>query len=425
MPVYLVVDGNEPPCRCGNRGCLEAYAGLPAVMRDLAAVHGDRLTLRNAITRAEQGDELLAGDVFSPPLNRSLIDIVSAYERQAKGHFMSTHSDTPPSGARTADRRLRALAMRTAALGAGAIPALSVVVAPSASAAPPPTVDAGHAPRAVDPLSPPGERAWGDPVPPPHLTPTSAASIKLTGAHESSRAELGAPKAPVKKAVAPKPTAKQDSAGRQYQVKAGDTLYHLAAEFLGDGSRYPEIFAANQNRAESDGGRFTDPNLIRVGWVLDVPGTESGGPTTLDEPVAQHKTRQPPTKSTSRPQDKQASQSTPSGGLDDWIDQARTVLARNGIQVSHDAIHIAAMNESSGNPSAINLYDGNAAAGHPSIGLLQTIQPTFDAYALDGHRDIYNPVDNIIAAVRYATANYGSLEEVVASRCGGSCWRGY
>ncbi|MBS2536874.1 transglycosylase SLT domain-containing protein [Catenulispora sp. NF23] len=83
------------------------------------------------------------------------------------------------------------------------------------------------------------------------------------------------------------------------------------------------------------------------------------------------------------------------------------------------------MNESSGDPTAVNLYDGNAAAGHPSIGLMRTIRPTFDAYALDGHRDIYNPVDNIVAAVRYATATYGSPEEAVASECGGSCWRGY
>ncbi|MFD0637429.1 hypothetical protein ACFQ9X_43495 [Catenulispora yoronensis] len=56
---------------------------------------------------------------------------------------------------------------------------------------------------------------------------------------------------------------------------------------------------------------------------------------------------------------------------------------------------------------------------------MQTIAPTFNAYALAGHNNIYNPVDNIIAGVRYAAARYGSLDSVVSARCGGSCWYGY
>ena len=83
------------------------------------------------------------------------------------------------------------------------------------------------------------------------------------------------------------------------------------------------------------------------------------------------------------------------------------------------------MHESGGNPDAVNGEDSNAAEGHPSIGLMQTIQSTFDAYALPGYDDIYNPVDNIIAGARYAAAVYGSLDEMVEARCDGSCWRGY
>jgi SLT domain-containing protein len=56
---------------------------------------------------------------------------------------------------------------------------------------------------------------------------------------------------------------------------------------------------------------------------------------------------------------------------------------------------------------------------------MQTTQTTFDAYALTGYDDIWNPVDNIIAAAIYAQDTYGGLDVVVSDRCGGSCWYGY
>jgi predicted NBD/HSP70 family sugar kinase len=53
---HLIVDGNGPLCRCGNRGCLETFVGLAVVMRALEPTYGDRLTLRDVITMAWQGD---------------------------------------------------------------------------------------------------------------------------------------------------------------------------------------------------------------------------------------------------------------------------------------------------------------------------------------------------------------------------------
>lgn len=67
--------------------------------------------------------------------------------------------------------------------------------------------------------------------------------------------------------------------------------------------------------------------------------------------------------------------------------------------------------ESSGNPRAINLTDSNATVrGTPSKGLIQAIDPTFQAYRLQSlPNDVYNPLANIVAGIRYAVDRYGSL----------------
>lgn len=66
--------------------------------------------------------------------------------------------------------------------------------------------------------------------------------------------------------------------------------------------------------------------------------------------------------------------------------------------------------ESGGNPRAINLWDSNAKKGIPSKGLMQVIDPTFNAYARKGfNTNIYDPLSNILASIRYAVSRYGSL----------------
>ncbi|MEC3920684.1 transglycosylase SLT domain-containing protein [Nocardia sp. CDC160] len=105
----------------------------------------------------------------------------------------------------------------------------------------------------------------------------------------------------------------------------------------------------------------------------------------------------------------------PSGRQRQWINDALQILREHGYDTSRiNPADVAAIiqHESSGNPNAINLQDSNAAAGHPSKGLMQTIDPTFRAYALPGHQNIWNPVDNIIAGIRYAIARYGSVANV-------------
>ncbi|MEU7018595.1 LysM peptidoglycan-binding domain-containing protein [Streptomyces sp. NPDC046385] len=99
--------------------------------------------------------------------------------------------------------------------------------------------------------------------------------------------------------------------------------------------------------------------------------------------------------------------------LDGWIRESLSIMAKNGIPGSYDGIYRNVMRESSGNPLAINNWDSNALAGTPSKGLLQVIEPTFQAYHVAGTAfDLYDPVANITAACNYAAARYGSIDNV-------------
>ncbi|GAA2921666.1 hypothetical protein GCM10020221_17330 [Streptomyces thioluteus] len=99
--------------------------------------------------------------------------------------------------------------------------------------------------------------------------------------------------------------------------------------------------------------------------------------------------------------------------LDGWIREALDIMSAKGIPGTYDGIYRNIMRESTGNPNAINNWDSNAAAGIPSKGLLQVIDPTFQAYHVEGTSwDIYDPVANITAACNYAAKTYGSMDNV-------------
>ncbi|MFB4196853.1 transglycosylase SLT domain-containing protein [Streptomyces carpaticus] len=99
--------------------------------------------------------------------------------------------------------------------------------------------------------------------------------------------------------------------------------------------------------------------------------------------------------------------------LDGWIREALDIMAEHGIPGSYDGLYRNIMRESSGDPNAINDWDINWINGTPSIGLLQVIQPTFDAYHVEGTAySLYDPVANIVAAANYAWDRYGSIDNV-------------
>ncbi|MEN8656279.1 transglycosylase SLT domain-containing protein [Streptomyces sp. 21So2-11] len=99
--------------------------------------------------------------------------------------------------------------------------------------------------------------------------------------------------------------------------------------------------------------------------------------------------------------------------LDGWIRQSLDIMKSKGIPGSYDGLHRNIMRESTGNPNASNGWDINAQNGTPSIGLLQVIQPTFDAFHVAGtSTNIADPVANITAAANYAADKYGSIDNV-------------
>ncbi|MET8330538.1 transglycosylase SLT domain-containing protein [Streptomyces sp. NPDC005181] len=111
-----------------------------------------------------------------------------------------------------------------------------------------------------------------------------------------------------------------------------------------------------------------------------------------------------------------ASAATPAqsgGNVDAWIKQALKVMHEKGIPGTYEGIRKNLMRESSGNPNAINNWDSNAMKGIPSKGLMQVIDPTFNAYHVAGtSTNIYDPVANITASANYAAHRYGSIDNV-------------
>lgn len=103
---------------------------------------------------------------------------------------------------------------------------------------------------------------------------------------------------------------------------------------------------------------------------------------------------------------------TYSNSVEKWRSIASQALQMEGqySTANLNALMNQMRTESNGNPYAINNWDINAKNGTPSKGLMQVIDPTFRAYARKGYNtNIYDPLSNILASIRYARSRYGSL----------------
>lgn len=117
---------------------------------------------------------------------------------------------------------------------------------------------------------------------------------------------------------------------------------------------------------------------------------------------------------------------TPGSGVKRWTPQVLMALRMVGQVPALLNITLKRMNqESGGNPTIVNKWDSNWKAGHPSVGLMQVIGPTFRAYAGKMKNTgpfLYgtsvNPVANIYASMRYALAAYGSLSRAYGRKGG-------
>jgi DNA-binding SARP family transcriptional activator len=70
------------------------------------------------------------------------------------------------------------------------------------------------------------------------------------------------------------------------QTGQRDTLWSIAERHLGNPMRWHDIASLNEGRRQADGGVFTDPNLIRPGWRLQLPAGATGLPRSAVQPPA-------------------------------------------------------------------------------------------------------------------------------------------
>ncbi len=78
-----------------------------------------------------------------------------------------------------------------------------------------------------------------------------------------------------------------DRSAEEYVVQPGDTLSEIAEAKLGDPMRYPELFEASRDTVQPDGATLTDPDLIRPGWEITLPGLAKHKAEVPEEPPSE------------------------------------------------------------------------------------------------------------------------------------------
>ncbi|MEP9362178.1 LysM peptidoglycan-binding domain-containing protein [Nocardioides sp. CN2-186] len=89
-----------------------------------------------------------------------------------------------------------------------------------------------------------------------------------------------------------------DSSDGSYVVRPGDTLSEISQDQLGDADAYPLIFRASRDTVQPNGAHLSDPDLILPGWELTIPGESAPA-----EPQKPKHAQDPPLDQTTPPVD--------------------------------------------------------------------------------------------------------------------------
>jgi LysM repeat protein len=123
---------------------------------------------------------------------------------------------------------------------------------------------------------------------PDRASTTSISSVSATPASSVPQPILASldtdgPSTPVSVAAAPDSVAPDNAAPDTtdviHTVLPGDTLWGISEKYYGVGTRDLDIFNASSTTMQPHGQRLTNPDLIRPGWQLTVPGVTATVPT--------------------------------------------------------------------------------------------------------------------------------------------------
>jgi nucleoid-associated protein YgaU len=130
-----------------------------------------------------------------------------------------------------------------------------------------PATPAETAPVTPAPVTPaPATPAPVTPTPaaPAPVEPAPVAPAPTAAPAVSPDAPKAAPVTPAEPVVKPEPAATDDAATSSYTVTAGDTLWKIAVDVLGDGHRFVEIIQLNPALKRR-------PDVLSPGQVLELP----------------------------------------------------------------------------------------------------------------------------------------------------------
>ncbi|MEV6797657.1 BTAD domain-containing putative transcriptional regulator [Micromonospora rifamycinica] len=148
-----------------------------------------------------------------------------------------------------------------------------------------PAVAHGHTAADTDP--PPADRATpirdapgqprppADPSPPRQVsTATSTTATAVPPSPTTDSARHASQPVLTRTSAHPPP----HTSGEMVRVVAGDNLWDLAAEHLGDATRWREIYALNRGHRQANGYALTNPHTLHVGWKLTIPAQATPAP---------------------------------------------------------------------------------------------------------------------------------------------------